>query len=179
ILRSGVIAKGQRGPYDIFRERIIFPIFDRHSAPIAFGGRVMDKGEPKYLNSPDTPIFNKSETLYAFERAKEEIRRKDYAIVVEGYLDAIMCHQYGFINTVAPLGTALTPGHLKLISRLSRNVLLVFDGDRAGINAAKRSLGLIIEADMQGKVLVLPEGEDPDSILRTHGTDGMKGQIGR
>jgi len=112
ILHSGLVAKGQRGPYDIFRDRVMFPIFDRHGEPVAFGGRIMGQGAPKYLNSSDSPIFRKSETLYALDRARDGIREKDYTMVVEGYLDAIMCNQYGITNVVAPLGTALTSGHL-------------------------------------------------------------------
>jgi DNA primase len=179
MIKAGVAASGQKGPYDIFRERIIFPIFDLHGAPVAFGGRVMDDTMPKYLNSPDTPLFRKGDTLYALGEAREEIRAKGYTVVVEGYLDAIMCHQYGVRNVVAPLGTALTGAHLRKLSPLARNILLVFDGDEAGVAAARRSLEMALEGGLRGKVLVLPPGEDPDSILSTKGAGHFMELMGR
>jgi DNA primase len=179
MIKAGVAASGQKGPYDIFRERIIFPIFDLHGAPVAFGGRVMDDTMPKYLNSPDTPLFRKGDTLYALGEAREEIRARGYAVVVEGYLDAIMCHQYGVCNVVAPLGTALTGAHLRKLSPLARNILLVFDGDQAGVAAARRSLEMALEGGLRGKVLVLPPGEDPDSILSTKGAGHFMELMGR
>jgi DNA primase len=179
MIKAGVAASGQKGPYDIFRERIIFPIFDLHGAPVAFGGRVMDDAMPKYLNSPDTPLFRKGDTLYALGEAREEIRAKGYTVVVEGYLDAIMCHQYGVRNVVAPLGTALTGAHLRKLSPLARNILLVFDGDEAGVAAARRSLEMALEGGLRGKVLVLPPGEDPDSILSTKGAGHFMELMGR
>jgi DNA primase len=179
MIKAGVAASGQKGPYDIFRERIIFPIFDLHGAPVAFGGRVMDDAMPKYLNSPDTPLFRKGDTLYALGEAREEIRARGYAVVVEGYLDAIMCHQYGVCNVVAPLGTALTGAHLRKLSPLARNILLVFDGDQAGVAAARRSLEMALEGGLRGKVLVLPPGEDPDSILSTKGAGHFMELMGR
>jgi DNA primase len=178
IMQSGVVAKGQRGPYDIFRSRIVFPIFNIHGEPIAFGGRIMDKGEPKYLNSPDTPLFRKGENLYAMHMAKEEIRKKGYSILAEGYLDVIMCHQGGIANAVAPLGTALTGGHLRKLRRYSENLLLVFDGDQAGVAAAKRSLEMLFAEGLKAKVLLLPEGEDPDSLIRDSGAEGFKALLG-
>jgi DNA primase len=160
-----------------------------HGEAIAFGGRVLGDEMPKYLNSPDTPLFKKRETLYALSRAKDGIREKGYAIVVEGYLDAIMCHQYGFTNTVAPLGTALTEGHVKKLNRLAGNLLLIFDGDAAGIAAAKRSMPLVLNQGIRtkilllqkgedpDKILLLQKGEDPDSILKARGADHMKNLI--
>jgi DNA primase len=178
IMRSGLVASGQRGPYDVFRSRVIFPIFDIHGEAIAFGGRIIEKGEPKYLNSPDTPLFRKGETLYALHMAKEEIRKKGYSMLVEGYLDVIMCHQAGVKNAVAPLGTALTEGHMRRLKRYSEKVLLVFDGDPAGVAAAKRSLELMLEHNFRTKVLLLPEGEDPDSIIREGGPEKLTGLLG-
>lgn len=154
------------GGRDVFRGRIIFPIFNLQNDVIAFGGRVMDDSMPKYLNSPETEVFKKGETLFAINLSKDEIRKKGYAIIVEGYLDAIACHQYGFKNTVAPLGTALTLRHLQRLKLLTGKVVLVFDSDEAGISAAKRSLAILCECDFRAKVLLLPEGEDPDSFLR-------------
>lgn len=174
IKKSGLVAEGQKGPYDIFRARIMFPIYDLNSDAIAFGGRVMDGSEPKYLNSPDTELFRKGDNLYALNLAKEGIRKDGYSIVVEGYMDAIMCHQHNIVSAVAPLGTALTGGHLKKLRRYSEKIVLIFDGDRAGIAAARRSLDLIVAEAMQARVLVLPEGEDPDSILGSKGESHMR-----
>lgn len=178
IANSGLVSRGQKGFYDIFRARLMFPIFDTFSEVIAFGGRVLDDSMPKYLNSSDTPIFKKSETLYALHMAVDEIKKSGYAIVVEGYLDAIACHQAGFKNAVAPLGTALTAGHLRKLSRYSGDILLVFDGDKAGIMAARRALPGVFEQGLRAKVLLLPEGEDPDSLLkRKDGTEKFKALI--
>jgi DNA primase len=171
ILQSGLAARGGKGPYDVFRERLMFPILDLHGDVVAFGGRLLGQGEPKYLNSPETSLFRKGDTLYALGQAKEGIRERGYAAVVEGYMDAIVCHQYGFTNAVAPLGTALTEGHVKRLGRLTDRLLLVFDGDRAGMAAARRSLPIIMKAGLASRILVLPEGEDPDSILRQRGPE--------
>jgi DNA primase len=159
---------------DLFRNRIIFPIYNLKKDVIAFGGRVMDDALPKYLNSPETVVFKKGESLFAIHLAKDEIRLKGYAVIVEGYLDAILCHSYGFKNTVAPLGTALTPRQLQKLKPLAKKVVLVFDGDDAGISAAKRSLAILAENDVTAKVLLLPKGEDPDSFLRKNGSRPFK-----
>lgn len=177
LLKSGLMASGSKGVYDVFRGRIMFPIFDLHGEAIAFGGRVMEEGQPKYLNSSDSPLFKKGETLYALDRAKEEIRNRERAVVVEGYLDAIMCHQAGVENAVAPLGTALTAGHLRKLGRYANSLTLVFDGDQAGLAAAKRSLPVIFEHEMRAELLVLPEGEDPDSLLRHKGQEHFTGLL--
>lgn len=174
LIESGVLAQGDKGPYDFMRNRVIFPISDVEGGIIAFGGRVMDDSMPKYLNSPDTPLFHKSATLYGLDAARESIRKKGYTVLVEGYMDAILCHQFGFPNTVAPLGTALTKGHLKALRRFARKVAVVFDGDDAGLKAAKRALALLIEEDFRTKVLLLPLGEDPDSMLNKHGAEHMR-----
>ena len=170
ILQSGIASSGDKGSYDTFRDRIVFPIRDVHGDVIAFGGRVMDDSQPKYLNSADSPLFKKGETLYALNYAKDSIRKKGYAIVVEGYLDVMMSHQYGFDNTVAPLGTALTPGHVQKLKRFSKKAILVFDSDEAGRSAAKRSLPLLLEQGFGAKILLLPEKHDPDSFLKKHGS---------
>ena len=159
---------------DLFRNRIIFPIYNLKKDVIAFGGRVMDDALPKYLNSPETVVFKKGESLFAIHLAKDEIRMKGYAVIVEGYLDAILCHCYGFKNTVAPLGTALTTRQLQKLKPLAKKVVLVFDGDDAGISAAKRSLAILGENDVTAKVLLLPKGEDPDSFLRKNGSGPFK-----
>lgn len=179
LLKSGLFASGNKGIYDTFRDRIMFPIFDLHGEAVAFGGRVMGEGQPKYLNSSDTPLFKKGDTLYALEKAKEEIRKNEKAVVVEGYMDAIMCHQAGIANTVAPLGTALTAGHLRRLSRYANALVLVFDGDQAGLAAARRSLPLVFEHEMKAELLALPKGEDPDSLLRKKGSEHFASLLGR
>ncbi len=170
LLKAGLVASDGKGFRDLFRGRIIFPIFSLANDPVAFGGRVMGHSLPKYINSPETDLFKKSEILFAVNAAKDEIRKTGYALIVEGYLDAIICHQYGFRNTVAPLGTALTARHLQRLKVLAKNVVLVFDSDAAGIAAARRSLAIICENDFKAKVLLLPAGEDPDSFLRKNGS---------
>ena len=169
IQKAGLVITDGSGFRDSFRKRIIFPILNLKNDVVAFGGRVMDNSLPKYINSPETEVFKKSETLFAANLAKDEIRKKGYAIIVEGYLDAIICHQYGFRNTVAPLGTALTPRHLRKLRPLTKKVILVFDSDSAGISAARRSLPILCENDFIAKVMLLPGGEDPDSFLRKGG----------
>jgi DNA primase len=162
---------------DVFRDRIIFPIFNLKNDPVAFGGRVMDNSMPKYLNSPETPVFKKSENLFAVQAAKDEIRKTGYAVLVEGYLDAIVCHQSGVRNAVAPLGTALTSKQLQKLKVLTKNVVLVFDADSAGISAARRSLSVICENDFRTKVMLLPEGEDPDSYLRKNSSAAFRKRL--
>jgi DNA primase len=182
ILKSGVghaASEGKKGIYDMLRDRIIFPIEDAQGAVIAFGGRVMDDSLPKYLNSPDTMLFKKGETLYGLPQAKEAIRKKGYAVLSEGYLDVIASHQHGFENVLAPLGTALTPGHLKKLSRFTKKLVLVFDGDAAGLGAAKRALGTGLEQSFNLKVAVLPPGDDPDSLLKSKGAPEYKKSLGR
>ena len=160
-----------KGHYDRFRNRIIFPIRDLSGNVIAFGGRVMDEALPKYLNSPETPLYSKSNILYGLDRAKEQGRRQGYFIIVEGYLDAIACHQHGVGNAVATLGTALTEGHLRVMRRFARKVVLIFDPDPAGVKAALRGLDLFITSGMKVNVVSLPQGEDPDTFLHRNGKD--------
>lgn len=181
IRASGLVYFGENGVHDFFRDRIMFPIFDLQGRPVAFGGRKLSAAEniPKYLNSPDHALFKKGDSCYALHLAKSAITQKGYSIVVEGYLDAIMCHQHSFCNTVAPLGTALTQGNLKKVKRFSQKVLLLFDGDQAGISATKRSLEIIYAEGMTAKVLLLPGGEDPDSFLRKHGPDHFRQCLGK
>ena len=172
ILRdAGLVVSGEKGMYDMFRDRIIFPITGIQGSVTAFGGRAMDSSLPKYINSPETAVFRKSETLYGLFTAKEAIRRQERVLMVEGYMDVIICHQYGFRNVVAPLGTALTPGHLQKMRRLTKDAVVVFDGDAAGIAAARRALPLLCQNDFRARVLLLPDGDDPDSYLRKHGSE--------
>ncbi len=169
IVQAGVVSSGEKGIYDTFRDRIMFPICDIQGDVIAFGGRVMDDSQPKYLNSPDSPLFKKGETLYGLNYAKEGIRKKGYAVIAEGYFDVVLCHQSGFRNSVAPLGTALTAGHLEKLKRFTKKIVVVFDGDEAGRAAAKRSIPMLLEYMFAAKILLLPDNEDPDSFLRKRG----------
>lgn len=162
-----------KGWYDRFRERVMFPIRDVKGRVVGFGGRTMGDGEPKYLNSPETPAFRKGETLYLLDAAGEHIRKRGYAVVVEGYFDAVACHRAGVKNAVATLGTALTPSHLRLLGRYSKNVLLVFDADEAGMKAAQRSLDVFQPTTMTAKVAMLPPGDDPDSLVGREGAAGL------
>jgi DNA primase len=169
--RSGlVVKKDEGGSYDRFRGRLMFPVFDAQGKPIAFGGRTLDpEGEPKYLNSPETPAYTKGRHLYGLNLTRDEIRRQGFAILVEGYLDLIVPYQFGVKNVVASLGTALTPEQVKLIGRFARKVVVNYDGDRAGVQAAKRAIETLLAEDLEVKVLVLPDNADPDDFIRKHG----------
>ena len=173
IERSGlVVKKEQGGYYDRFRGRLIFPVTDAQGRPVAFGARAMRPGdEPKYLNSPETAAYTKGRHLFGLSVTREEIRRKKFAILVEGYLDLIVPFQHGVRNVVASLGTALTGEQAKLLNRFARKVVVNYDGDRAGINAAKRAIEVLLPEDFEVKVLVLPEGADPDEFVRAQGAD--------
>lgn len=153
---------------DLFRHRLIFPIFDTRGRIIAFGGRILGEGQPKYLNTPETPVFDKSSNLYGLFQAQQAIRDQNLAIVVEGYLDVLSLHQRGITNVVAPLGTALTEAHGKLLRRYTDRVVIAFDADPAGQKAALRSLDLLLGLGLEVRVLVLPDGKDPDEYLQKH-----------
>src|SRR5215813_14136567 len=169
--RSGLVVKKEEGgSYDRFRGRLMFPVFDAQGKPIAFGGRTLDpEGEPKYLNSPETPAYTKGRHLFGLNLTRDEIRRQGFAILVEGYLDLIVPYQYGVPNLIASLGTALTPEQVKLISRFARKMLVNYDGDRAGVQAAKRAIETLLTEDFEVKVLVLPDNADPDDFIRKYG----------
>ncbi|HYR76856.1 MAG TPA: DNA primase [Pyrinomonadaceae bacterium] len=169
--KSGlVVKKDEGGSYDRFRGRLIFPVFDAQGKPIAFGGRTLEpEGEPKYLNSPETPAYTKGRHLFGLNLTRDEIRRNGFAILVEGYLDLIIPYQFGVGNVVASLGTALTPEQVKLIGRFARKVVVNYDGDRAGVQAAKRAIETILAEDLEVKVLVLPDNADPDDFIRKYG----------
>ncbi|HJQ30835.1 MAG TPA: DNA primase [Pyrinomonadaceae bacterium] len=173
IERSGlVVKKEQGGYYDRFRGRLIFPVTDAQGRPVAFGARAMRPGdEPKYLNSPETAAYTKGRHLFGLSVTREEIRRKKFAILVEGYLDLIVPFQHGVRNVVASLGTALTGEQARLLNRFARKVVVNYDGDRAGINAAKRAIEVLLPEDFEVKVLVLPDGSDPDEFVRAQGAD--------
>lgn len=173
MLAVGLIKKNESSKeektshYDVFRGRIIFPIFDASGKVIAFSGRIFPdkKDSPKYLNSPETSLFAKSEVLYGFDKAKSFIRSKDYSILVEGQFDLVMCHQAGFTNTVATSGTAFTTSHLDKLKRVSKNILLAFDSDSAGFGAANKSAVLALSLGMDVKLASLPKGSDPADLI--------------
>ena len=161
------------GYYDRFRSRLMVPIRDVRKRIIAFGGRILTKDEPKYLNSPETPLFSKSKTLYALEQARETAGRLNQLIIVEGYFDAIALHQAGIANVVATLGTALTSDHLKIIRRFVGKVILLFDPDPAGVRASLRTLDLFMNSGLGVTVISLPDRQDPDTFVRKHGGEAF------
>lgn len=171
--QSGQQKSSLSGHYDRFRSRVMFPIQDLRKRIVAFGGRILGEGTPKYLNSPETPLFKKGQTLFALDAAREAAGREQTLIIVEGYFDAIALHQAGVTHTVATLGTALTAEHITVIRRFASNVVLLFDPDQAGVRAALRTLDLFVNSGIAVKVVSLPEGEDPDTYVRKYGADGF------
>jgi DNA primase len=169
----GLIIRGTRGYYDRFRGRIIFPIEDIRGRILGFGGRILGEGEPKYLNSPDSPIFKKGECLYGLKQARDHIIQKREAVIVEGYFDVISLAQSGLRNVVAPLGTALTEVQLRILKPLVNKVLLLFDGDQAGRKAAMRAVELLVQEGIEGDIIILPENEDPDTFLKSHSVEDL------
>jgi DNA primase len=180
--KAGLIIKknGSAGFYDRFRDRIIFPIFDAGSQVIGFGGRVMDDSLPKYLNSPETVVFNKSRSLYGLNAAKSECRITETVYIVEGYFDLLTLHQHGIKNCVATLGTAITPEHVKMLRGIvgkEGKFILVYDSDDAGIKAAYRSTEIFDKGYADARILVLPSGYDPDSYLVEFGAESFKNAV--
>ena len=171
--RSGLVVKKETGGfYDRFRGRLIFPVFDAQGRAVAFGGRTLtEDGEPKYLNSPETAAYTKGRHLFGLNQTRDEIRKRKFAILVEGYLDLIVPYQFGVRNMVASLGTALTGDQARLLARFARKVVVNYDGDSAGVKAAMRAIETLLAADFETKVLVLPSGTDPDEFIRTHGVE--------
>src|SRR5688572_11607442 len=169
--RSGLVAKKEDGnrSYDRFRGRLMFPVLDAQGRPIAFGGRTLKGEDAKYINSPETAVYVKGRNLFGLNLTRDEIRRQGYAILVEGFLDLIVPYQFGVRNVVASLGTALTNDQAKLLSRFARKVLVNYDGDRAGVQAAKKSIEILLAEDLEVKVLVLPDNADPDEFIRKFG----------
>ncbi|WP_455370164.1 DNA primase [Petrachloros mirabilis] len=161
------------GFYDRFRARVMFTITDLRKRVVGFGGRVLGEGTPKYLNSPDTALFKKGQTLFALDVAREAITRTKTVIVVEGYFDAVALHQAGLTHTVATLGTALTPEHIQVLRRFASKVVLLFDPDAAGVRAALRGLDLFVNSGLGVKVVSLPTGEDPDTYVRKEGSESF------
>ena len=168
--RSGLVVKKEEGgSYDRFRGRLMFPVLDVQGRPIAFGGRTLKGEDAKYINSPETAAYVKGRNLFGLNLTRDEIRRQGFAILVEGFLDLIVPYQFGVRNVAASLGTALTPEQAKLLSRFARKVVVNYDGDRAGIQAAKKSIEILLAEDLEVKVLVLPDNADPDEYIRKFG----------
>ena len=181
LIKAGLIKKSKiEGKYiDYFRDRIIFPIFNLSERVIGFGGRVLDDSLPKYINSPETLVYNKGSNLYSLNFAKEDIRKKNYIIIVEGYTDVLITQQYGFNNIAASLGTALTTKQIDLIKRFTDTVLIAYDSDSAGNMATLRSLDLLVKAGLEIKVIDLPQGYDPADFLIKKGRETFQNLIDR
>jgi len=176
LLQSGVIKKSERGTYDFFRGRVIFPIHNISGRVIGFGARTLrsDKKVAKYFNSPESIIYNKSQVLYGLFQAKNEIIKNNCCFLVEGYTDVISLHQNSIKNTVASSGTSLTDGQIRLIKRFTSNIVILYDGDEAGINASFRGVDMILAAGLNVKIIVFPVGEDPDSYSNKLSTEDFK-----
>ncbi len=176
IIESGVVGKSENGDiYDRFRNRLMFPIIDIRKNVIGFGGRVLDDSKPKYLNSPETPAFNKSYNLFGLNIAKNT--KEDYLILVEGYMDVIQLHQHGIDTAVATLGTALTPEQARIIKRHKAKVITAYDSDEAGQKATKRAIELLNEEGLKVFVLTMPGSKDPDEYIKTNGVGAFRDLI--
>ncbi|MBT5471007.1 MAG: DNA primase [Nitrospina sp.] len=174
VLQSGLVIEKEEGSkvYDRFRGRVIFPIKDNHGSVIGFGGRAIAEGDnPKYLNSPETPLYQKSQVLFGMDIAKQAIRKEDQAILVEGYLDQMRATQYGILNSVATCGTALTSKQAAMLRNYASSVVLVFDSDNAGRSAADKGFEVLHEKGIHVKTVFLPEGQDPDSYIQENGAE--------
>lgn len=177
LIPSGLCRRGDYGMYDFFRDKLMFPIFNAHGKIVAFSGRSLDGSEPKYINTTDTDIFHKRQTVFGFNFARESIHRANRSIVVEGQIDAIKMQVNGFGETVAPLGTALTEDHIALLCKSNRNITFCFDGDGAGQKAAARACNIVmpfIRDTSDVRFAFVSGGKDPDEILKTSGADAMR-----
>ncbi len=174
-----IIPKKPGGYYDRFRGRVVFPILDLRKQVVGFGGRVLDSSLPKYLNSPETPIFRKGRLLYGLHAAHQSIRQNGRAVVVEGYTDTLALRRHGFQEAVATLGTALTRDHIRILKGYAKEAVVVFDADASGKAAAKKSLPLFLNEGLSSRVLVLPENDDPDSFVNRHGLDSFLEELER
>ena len=174
---TGLVRVGEYGPYDFFRDKLMFPIFNAHGQIVAFSGRSLDGSEPKYINTSDTELFHKRQTIFGFNFARDAIHRANRSIVVEGQIDAIQMQVNGFGETVAPLGTALTEDHIAILCKSNRNIIFCFDGDNAGQKAAIRACTLVLpflRDNSDVRFAFVSGGKDPDEILKTHGISAMK-----
>lgn len=177
LIATGLCRRGEYGMYDFFRDKLMFPIFNTRGQVVAFSGRSLDGSEPKYINTTDTEMFHKRQTLFGFNFARESIHRANRAIIVEGQIDAIQMQCNGFGETVAPLGTALTEDHIAIICKANRNIIFCFDGDNAGQKAAARACGIVLpflRDNSDVRFAFVTGGKDPDEILRKSGRAEMK-----
>ncbi len=169
LLKAGIIKEANSGkePFDVFRDRVMFPMAEPSGKTVAFSGRILhpDEKAPKYVNSPETLLYKKSDLLFGYDKAKQGIRTIDFSLIVEGQFDVVMCHQAGYSNTVAVSGTALTLHHVQLLERLSDKVVLALDADRAGINAMKKAADVMLRRGLDVKVAEMPLGKDPADII--------------
>ncbi|WP_090931976.1 DNA primase [Pelosinus propionicus] len=179
LLRSGLIVERNSGDgvYDRFRSRVIFPIADARGRVVGFGGRVIDDSQPKYLNSPETSVFNKRYILFGFDAAQKFIKESGQAIVVEGYMDAITAYAFGIRNVVASLGTAFSPEQAKLLLRNAKDIFFAYDSDAAGQNATMRALAILRNLGANVRVILIPDGKDPDEFIRKHGAEAFQSLI--
>lgn len=173
----GIVRKGDRGWYDLLHKRLIFPIRDNQGQPIGFAGRVLDNSLPKYINSPESPLYHKSSVLFGSDLALRDIRQSGTAIIVEGYFDHLALYQAGVKNVLATCGTALTDGHITLLRKHAQRLCLLFDGDNAGRKATVRAMELCLEQSLPIYVISLPQGEDPDSFLQQQGAEAFQQRI--
>ena len=181
LLKAGLILENEQSrSYDRFRDRVVFPIRDSRGRVVGFGGRIIDEGEPKYLNSPETPVFHKGRELYGLFEMRQALRQLDHVLVVEGYMDVVALAHHGILNAVATLGTATTADHLRRLFRTTQEVVFCFDGDRAGRDAAWRALQIGLAEMRDGRqlrFLFLPDGQDPDSLVQSEGADGLQQRL--
>ena len=173
LLELGLAAEKNGRLYDKFRGRVIFPIINVRGKVIGFGGRIIGDGEPKYLNSPESAVYQKKYNLYGLNRSKDAVIREGFAILVEGYMDCVSLYQAGVENVAASCGTALTPEQAKLLKRYAKNIVLCYDSDNAGINAALRGIDVLREAGLDVRVLNVDDGKDPDENIKKHGKDAF------
>jgi DNA primase len=177
LVATGLVRVGNYGPYDFFRDKLMFPIFNAHGQIVAFSGRSLDGSEPKYINTTDTELFHKRQTIFGFNFARDAIHRNNRSIIVEGQIDAIQMQVHGFGETVAPLGTALTEDHIAILCKSNRNIVFCFDGDNAGQKAAVRAATLVLpflRETSDVKFAFVIGGKDPDEILKTSGESAMR-----
>lgn len=179
LVKAGLVKEKDGRYYDFFRERVLFPIHNATGKIVAFGGRILKKNEksPKYINTPETPVYHKSNVLYGLYQARNDIKRQDFTLMVEGYTDVISLHQAGIENVVSSSGTSLTEEQVRLLKRYSNHITILYDGDKAGIKAALRGIDIVLENDMDVKVVALPTDEDPDSYVKKVGTETFKNYI--
>ncbi len=176
VQKAGLVRPGKqgRGHYDLFRNRLLFPIHDLQGRIVAFGGRVLDDSLPKYINSPETAVYHKGQTLYGLYQARDAMRHSNEALVVEGYFDVLALHRAGFAGAVATCGTALTADHARLLKRYADKILLIFDEDAAGRQATFRAMDALLPVGLSVSVVAMPAGEDPDSLLKAKGEAGFR-----